>query len=598
MNNKLNLVAAGVAMAVASGGANATALNAANEIFIGGATAPQSFMREDILLRVCDSNIQVFVDSIENTGGVADVVAGKLLKQGDHFVIRCTTKNDTSLPADLRNVDLAVYKYNGGSATGVAPVSDPANASPGDESYLDASVANCGGAAVATSVDVLPDPNPAKTYDLYECPAAPVSLQYPDGGISDVEPKMFKGALALDFGTEPRGVTSKPTNAFVDQGNLHVKAGPGLVFGFAVTLPMYNELVDDQVAAGMLPASCASGAGSTQAERDAVDCMPSLPKPMVRSILAGQVTSWADVAPYGQTLNPTVPEGNNVHICERTRGSGTHAQVSVEYLGTNCRATSNLAMIPQNDGLAFAGAGVVGVYANSGSSDMDDCLTALGDGTGFDGDFHDSNGVPTLPPESYVDEGDSTVVPGTDLPHLAIPGDPLGRFYDQQVLAYGVGYQSLEKNVSLSRPYRFVKIDEVPPTLEKAAAGEYEEVYYLSYQNRVTDLSSMTPDLQGGAGQLRSAAEAGDAGRISVAKAFFDIWDATDATAIDLVNDTFVVNPDGVAGGDDWQGGFLTPSTTASYSLVANTPETRWARQTPGTPPQPDSCQDLGLYRQ
>lgn len=576
MRIKLNIVAASVAMAV-SGGANAGAMGAANEIFVGGATAPQNFMREDMMQRICDANaapIQVFVDKVKQLPSTTP--GGDILNQGDHLVVRCTAKS--TFGSALDGADIAVYKFNGGSATGVAPVADPAGASAGDKQYLDASVAGC------TAKGSYPISTTGNSYELYECTdAALIKTQDPDAGMSDVEPTVFTGPLALSFGVEPLGVSDKPTQAFVDQGNLDIKPGPGLVFGTAVTLPMYNELVDDQAGAGMLPSDCASGNGSTQAERDAVRCMPSLPSSFIRSVFAGQVTSWADAAPYGLPLNPAVPEGNNVHICKRTNGSGTHAQFSMNFLGTNCAANSNVAMKEQNNGVAFANAGLVGVYANSGSSDMDDCLRALGDGTGFNGDFAG------LPPTSYPDTGDSTVVPGTSLPHIAIPGDPLHRYYDQNTQAYAMGYNSLEKNTSLNLAYRFVKVDGVAPTLENAVSGDYRDVYYLSYQNRVV---GGAPDLR--TGGIRTAAAS--TAQKDVAAAYFDIWNATAPGAIAQVNATLGIDPDGVPGnGDEWQGGFVTPLSGAAYAYDGSTPATPWARQ--ALSGAPDSCQDLGLVR-
>lgn len=581
MRFEKKLIAGGIALALANG-AQAGALGAANEIIIGGATAPQNFLREDILLRVCDptQSIEVYVDEIENTGGASAVAGGELLQQGDHFVVRCTALN--TFGSALDGEDVAIYKFNGGSATGVAPVSDPAGASAGDKEYMDASPANCGGTPAASGVPVLT--GTGGTYDLYECPTAPLVTQAPDAGISDVEPGVFVGPLALSFGDEPVGVASKPTQEFEDLGNLQVKPGPGLIFGTAVTLPMYNELVDDQVTAGFLPSECASFNGSTQADRDAIRCMPSLPSGAIRSVFAGQVTSWDDLNPFGQDLDTSsVNEGDNVHICKRTNGSGTHAQFSIEFLGTNCRATSQIAMVEQNNGVSFAAGGLVGVYANSGSSDMSDCLDALGNGTGFDGDFA------SLPPTLGDPDGDSTVVPGTNLPAAGPVIDNPIKNYDDETKAFAMGYNSLEKNTSLDLDYRFVKVDWIPPTLEYAINGEYRDVYYLSFQNRVVGGSA---DLQTGGIRTSGAT----ASQIAVADAYFDIWNNIDPAAIKLVNDTLVVDPDNSpASGDEWQGGFVTPTATAAFAYNGTDPATPWARQ--NLAGAPDSCQDLGLVR-
>jgi hypothetical protein len=604
MRTQVKLLSACVAMAV-SGGVNAGAMGAANEIFVGGATAPQNFFREDLMQRVCDpaQPIQVFVDEITQMPSATP--GGDILNQGDHFVVRCQALG--SFPSPLGGADIAVYKYNGGSATGVAPVSDPAGASAGDKTYLDASVGACdaqtGGVGGANAWPISTTGN---NYELYECDTAALEkTQNPDAGISDVEPSIFTGALALDAGEEPLGVADKPTQPYVDLGNLNVLPGPGLVFGTAVTLAMYDELLDDQNGAGMLPDCPAS---PSRAERDSIDCMPSMPSSAIRSVFAGQVNDWSDVAPYGFAMDTSgTNQGDNVHICKRTNGSGTHAQFSVNFLGTNCRATSNIAMSEVNDGLSASFAGFAGVYANSGSSDMDKCLTALGSGLGFDGDFDDPNdsSISNLPPTAYPGAGDSSVVPGSGMTGIGlntvvqvrvggvVQNHPLGLTYDNggtPFTAFGMGYQSLEKNTSLGRPYRFVKVDGVAPTLDNAVSGDYRDVFYLSYQNRLD--GSGDPDLQTGA--IRTATATTN--QKAVAEEFFKIWNATAAGALAQVNETLEVDPDGVPGnGDEWQGGYVTPVAGASLAYNGTDPETPWARQNVGG--SPDSCQDLGFVR-
>lgn len=586
MRNQLNIVAASVALAV-SGGANAGALGAAHEIFVGGATAPQNFYREDIVQRICDPSaaaVQVFTDGIgvlpEETPG------GNILETKDQQVVRCTARsNFTGAAADLNGQDIAIYKFNGGSATGVAPVAAPDAADPGTMQYLDATLTGpdaCTAVTNSQGNNAWPIGSTSNTYELYECPSqALLKTQKPDAGISDVEPTLFTGPLALDFGTEPTGVDPRPTQPFVDKGNLNIKPGPGLVYGVGVSLPMYNELIRLQSANGMLPADCATG---TAGEKAALRCMPTIPSAVVRDVSAGNITSWADVDFFGDKLNPAnVPEGNNVHFCKRTNGSGTHAQFSVHYQGTNCTSTSNQATAEQNDGFSSASFGFVGVYGNSGSSDMNDCLDALGNGKGFNGDFS------SLPP-TPAGGGDSTVVMGTDLPAITNPNDPLGRPYNTEIKAYGMGYNSLEKNNSLSFDYRFVKVDGVAPTLENAINNTYKDVYYLSFQNRV---AGGVPDLR--TGSIRGSVSPAN---VDVAAAYFSTWNAITPAAVNVVNKGLVVDPDNADGapnvdGDEWETGFVTPIAGASSAFTSGTPATPWTRQNPAG--GADSCQDMSL---
>lgn len=561
MKVQYKILVSSVALAL-SGGAQAASLGAAHEVYISGATAPQNFLREDTILRLCDFNaaaINVYVDQISNANGVADVLAGDLLEQGDHFVVQCTTKtgfNDANLDAK----SIAVYKFNGGSATGVAPVADATTVS-----FMDAAPANC--SAPTRNIPFVTDNS--RTYNLYECPNAPLVAQIPDAGVSDIEPDRFVGPLALNFGAEPVGVASKADQPYIDRGNLKKQGGPGLVFGVAVTLPLYDELLDSQQAAGM-PWMASCPANPTRAQRDSVDCMPSLAKSDVTAVFTGSVKSWADFKPYGLTLDPVsganaVAEGNKVYICKRTNGSGTHAQHSIEYMGTGCLQDSDLPMLEQNNGVAVAGS-VVGVYANKGSSDMDDCLDALGTGAGFNGDFT------SLPPTLGDAKGDSSVVPGTGLPAVPNPSDPFKPAYNYKTEAWAMGYNSLEKNTDLGYAYRFVRVNTVPPTLVEAADGNYTQTYYLSFQHRVDGSGKADPRTGG----MRSTAA-----NVAVLDAYFEEYAAIDPLAIDAVNTAFEVDPDGTAGsGDEWQGGFLT--TVPGGGAIPATPN---ARQTPSADP-------------
>jgi hypothetical protein len=50
---------------------------------------------------------------------------------------------------------------------------------------------------------------------------------------------------------------------------------------------------------------------------------------------------------------------------------------------------------------------------------------------------------------------------------------------------WAIGIQSLEKNNTLSNPYRFIKIDGFAPTLVNAHAGDYYDVARQSIQTRI-----------------------------------------------------------------------------------------------------------------
>jgi hypothetical protein len=580
MTTKYFGVLSAAALAFAAGQASAGAIGAPNEIFIGGATAVQETFHLDIMLRFCnyDGNTndadgvitpQVFVDQVLTVPGAGNGSSAlPALNHKNQQVTHCNFK--PALGGNLAGARTAVYKYNGGSGTGVAPVANPTVAPAADQKYMDASVANC--------PQVIPTSNPGPDntflsvdgvtrFKLYDCPDTSLNVtQAPDGGISDVEPKVFVGQLATGFGTSVPGLPDKPQNDFVDSGNLIVKTGPGIVFGVAVTLNMYDELTNDQQAAGLLP-TCP--AAPTRAQRDSVACMPSLPTAMVQSVATGELSNWQTRNPYGLQLNPPAfvsggSQGNKVNFVRRTAGSGTHAQFMVNYLRTNCVNNSpsvktfannvpNVVVAPQ-------------VYENEGSGNIDLAMTALANGTGYNGGFTD--GLTAFPAAPTAGNGNSSVV-------------PTGR------TAYAITYNSLERNASLSRPYRFVKVDFVAPTLENAFTGAYSDIYYLSYQNRVDGLGN--PDAR--TGGVRTVAA--DAGEIQVIKEFFADWNSPDAAAVDAVNDGLIV----ATAATPWQGGLLSASKTApqvfSGGPIGNDPRTPWARETAGG--TADSCQELSF---
>lgn len=574
-------------MLFAAGQATAGALNAPNEIFVGGATAVQETFHLDILLRFCnyDGNVNdndgvitpsIYVDQATVLPGLGNGSASvPALNHRNQQVIHCNFKN--SLPGALAGSEVAVYKYNGGSGTGVAPVANPDTAPAPDKRYMNASPSVC------TQVIPTSNPGPADTFlsidgatrfKLYTCPGSTVVIQDPDGGISDVEPKIFVGQLATGFGQSVPGIlVDKPQNDFVDQGNLIVKAGPGLVFGVNVTLPMYDELINDQKAAGLLP-TCPDN--PIRAQRDGLDCMPSIPSSLIQSVMTGEIVNWNTRSIYGQVLNGAgvVQQGNKVNICRRTAGSGTHAQHMVHFNRTNCSNSTPVMRTFANNVPPAVPAPQV--YENEGSGNLDLCLDALAKGTGYNGGF--SDGLARFPSAPTSADGNSSVI-------------PVGRS------AYGIGYNSLERNASLVRDFRFVKIDGVAPTLQEAYNGNYRDIYYVSYQNRVDANGNPEPRT----GAIRTIAV--DAAEIQVHKAFFDLWNSPNAASVDAVNDGLIVNPDKVANnGDEWQGGFLIGTRSAPQVFSAgpnpaqNDPRSPWSRETPGG--AADSCQELSYANQ
>lgn len=267
------------------------------------------------------------------------------------------------------------------------------------------------------------------TVSEYSCTGATVT-DVPDIGISDLEPSLFTGTLKAG------GVD------FKDVTNMIVKPLSGLAFGVVVTTDLRNALQ----AAQKTPTN--NMVVGSDLEKD----MPSLSSTQLRSIFTGKVKKWTSL---GINDNGTfkdlfavaaadgtvfVPTDDTVHICRRRAGSGTHAQIASLILGTNC--ADNTAPMVEATSLSFL---EPQVSATQGSSDMGKCLDNIG-------------------------TGGSTTYTG-DNPYS---GNRV----------WGIGYQSTEKNASLSEAYRFVKIDGYAPTLENVHAGRYYDFAQSTLQRR------------------------------------------------------------------------------------------------------------------
>lgn len=508
---KLSLLAASVAMAIA-GTANANLDSAVNAtIFMSGASAPSNMLRENVVRNVCNATlpINVFVDGINGGTGVATALP--LLEHTTHWVVQCTA--DSTTGAGLAGKTIAVYKSDaGGSGNGTTPVASSV-ALP----FLDADTTNCS----LTGTKVIQNSVPAASYNLYLCAAGHIVNQIPDGGASDIEPTKFTGTLAPASGN------------FVDLGNLTVRSGPGLIFGVGVTKALRNELQADQ--------------GLTVGAEDEAN-MPSIPRTYLRSLTEGKLQFWTSKEIYGNSLSvpatfagangilgdgdDVTPTGSNatlksyVHLCRRVQGSGTHAEYMIHYQHTNCM--SGTYPMPAQPGIS---SGKPAVLENSSSGNVGLCLDHLDKGDGYTGT------TPTI---------------------------AAGR------ASYGIGYQGLEKNQSNGENWRFVKIDGYAPTRKNVFDGNYDQVYFSTFQNRNNNSYATGP--------LRSV--------------------SLDASAVnEFYNTNLVINQTVAADINQgfqytWGGaGFVIPSTSAPTTFSASDPRIPWAREN-GTG-APDSCQPL-----
>lgn len=497
---KLNLIASGMLLAMV--GSAQASLPVDVDVFLSGATASSNMLREHIVEQVCNQSlpINVYVDVIgQNPGNGVATDPLPILEHTNYFAVQCTVA--AGFGTTLSGKTLALYKYEGGSSTGTTPVTA---ATP--LTFMDANTTNCN---LVRANQAHPG---GGTYNLYECGTNDIVNQIPDGGLSDIEPAKFRGTLA-GSAAFPTGVT-----------NLDIRPGPGLVFGVVVTKNFRDELQGDQ---GLIVGS--------ENETN----MPSLPSAYIRSVFDGKVGTWSSQTILGNTVNAP---NNQVNICRRANGSGTHAQWMIEFNRTNCTAGTP-AMLA--GGLGNPLLGTPNVFENSSSGNLGNCMAAVNNGTAF---------------------------------ASSSPAVPAG------VARYAIGYQSTEKNAGLADNYRFVKIDGVAPTLENAFNGTYSDIYYMSTQNRNDGSYANT------ATDIRATM---NATKVTAINEFFANAMNISGSVAALINRGLIVDLNGnnVADPGEIQGGFLVPSSTAPAVFNANDPRTPWFRVTGGG--APESCLQL-----
>lgn len=255
-------------------------------------------------------------------------------------------------------------------------------------------------------------------YTEHRCTNPRPAFRVPDIGISDTDPTVFAGDFSL--GRE-------------DLATLAIRSANALVFGVPVSLKLRNALQAAQFGGDSPchPAHAGYGAAVPNATGEMVPrgeteaCMPSLHRSQIAGIYAGTMTDWRNVLnPTGYPLATTAGDGGAIvvapgveaptdtrtFLCRRVDSSGTQASYAMYFLNARCV-----------DGVrGFAKAGPT-VQIVSGNGDIKRCL-----------DEHDARGRWAIG------------LFGTD--NVAGDGDA----------------------------WRFIKVDNVAPTLFNAMTGRWD----------------------------------------------------------------------------------------------------------------------------
>lgn len=317
--------------------------------------------------------------------------------------INGSTAVNTDIPAALSasRKNLVLYKRNsGGSYMGVGPVIE----SKGLIDFLNVETTTCTQGTINTAnnnrfVSTTTCSFTAATAGALTSTTS--TLAIPALGVSDVNPQLFTIA-AGNATTNISGTTTlTPKYTAAKYAALNITQGPQQVFGVVVSLKLRAALQEAQFPTtsecNPLNANYTTGNTGT-AESDA--CMPNLSTTQVAQIFAAKSTTdgkgrfhdWTQfTVNTGTAANPVynnlwdattstlakpavMATANNskVHICSRTIGSGTKAQLGIKFLKNGCSTpsvvkngvttytTTALPIVDHLDHLAFGESGEPG----------------------------------------------------------------------------------------------------------------------------------------------------------------------------------------------------------------------------------------------
>jgi hypothetical protein len=328
MNRKTLGLAVAATLGLGVGSAHALPLsdyNAADtmDLYMSGASAQDNALRT-LFTQLCDRGTGA--GSATDTFNAYNGVSGT-----NQSMVFCRTKGVTGV---ANGTKILFHKSSvGGSGNGVQPV------------------ANSTILLFMTTASTCPAVTPGSTVTCTAnalTPASGVGSVPPDGGISDVEPKLL--------GATPAEVLK-----------LNVQSQNAVPFGLPVTVGLRNALQEAQ---------CLTVGAEDEAN------MPSLTKAQLAAIYAGNLTDWSSIVDEeGHPLTTardtcangssrTAPVNSNVYVARRVNSSGTQASYEVYFLNARC-TTSASVMAPANDG-GVCGNGTVN--EGSGTSNVKACL--------------------------------------------------------------------------------------------------------------------------------------------------------------------------------------------------------------------------------
>jgi hypothetical protein len=422
-----------IAAALAAG---ATVLGGPAAVALPPATPP------DLTIRIAgstiqDNNLQKLLGRICVAGTLDSYKDADAVGQGTYYkAFFCTIDSGevTGLKIDHPGV-LFLKRNRSGAITGVYPLLEPAK--PINFMGINNTVA---GVPQCTETAA-----GSKVWNCRTDQAGDVVKATPNMGVSDIDPQIFRD---VNYNATIDGIIfNQPTPSGV-AATLAVKNAGAVVQNTPVSQNLRDALQEAQVATGRLDPICATDAG----EREKEYCMPSLSKGLLTSLFAGQIGKWSDIkveyTPPGTASPVSKPltdfnggPGSDglVRLCRRNKGASTQAAINAYFLNSPCAATGTLPVEVNNPV-----AGPI-VMAPAQVSAEENCLADFSDGA-----------------------NNSTFNPAN-------------------AKAWAIGMLTTERNTTLAKSYRYIKIDGFAPTVEEVAAGHYQYFSEAAYVWRKVD---------------------------------------------------------------------------------------------------------------
>jgi hypothetical protein len=338
------------------------------------------------------------------------------------------------------------------------------------------------------------------------CTASPAigtnTLNSANVNFADVDPSKFavplNNANALTSAIQAN-ITGLSANAVASQ-----------VFGVMANEKLYRAMQNAMVLAGKIPASCTATATIDSSEA----CMPNLTSEQVATILSnGRMTDWSSIKfvnPNGGGAGiPTTtnlftataaadrPANRDIHICNRTVGSGTLASQHVKLINAPCATgaepvvgqadpvTQVIRQVGQEDFVGTNAGATKVVHQNPGAGDVLNCLDALNDGV---------DNTTANPQFVFTNKLCNGGVCNTS---------PAGTVLPAQAFRWAIGYGSLDVNApstvtppnTYTRKSRFIKIDGAAPSAHNVVEGKYKVWSELVQVGSITPAGSLQETL-------------------------------------------------------------------------------------------------------